>query len=453
MSLISWFQFVIIFTLFLVYVLFFKKRHVGFLSLASLIIVTTLAPLQSLLLLGLTIIMYLGARILDRYKSKFILTILILFLVSFLAYFKYAGIQAGVKEIIFGLDTQFLGFMGISYFTFKFWHLLYDVYAKKTEMVRFKEFFLYIYFFPTFLAGPIERIDHFILNTRQKVTFNYLTFGAGIERIILGLVKKLIIANFCATKTSMIFASAHTASPEALWFAAYLYALQIYADFSGYTDLAVGISRLFGYVVIENFNKPYLKSNIATFWSGWHMSLTNWLREYIFYPVRKLLPKFVGENWLASILARIINMLVCGLWHGFGWNFIVWGLYHGVGLSIHRIFSEVVTNKYTSFKESKIIKFLSTILTFHFVVIGWIYFANSLPKANFIIYKMLTGINIINVFQLVIMCLLVYTCCTVIDSVIVFGKKRKILALTFLVLMLILFKSEAPVQDFIYSGF
>lgn len=452
MSLTSWFEFAIIASLLLVYILMFRKHHVGFLSLASLIIITTLAPLQSIYLFILTFFMFAGARILVKHKSKLLLSLLALSLLCFLAYFKYAGLQLEVKSFL-GMDTHFLSFIGVSYFTFKFWHVLYDVYAKKTEMVGFKEFFLYIYFFPTFLAGPIERIDHFILNTRQKVTFNYLTFLAGLERILLGLFKKLIIANFCATKTSLIFASAGTATPEALWFAAYLYSLQIYADFSGYTDIAVGISRLFGYVMVENFNKPYLQNNIATFWSSWHMSLTSWLREYVFYPVRKFLPKIVGENWLASSLARIINMLICGLWHGSGWNFLVWGLYHGFGLAVHRIFSAKVTSRSDFLKNNKGAKILATLFTFHFVTIGWIYFANDLQTANMIVLKLLSGINFVSVFQLATLCGMAYLFFGVIDSIILFGKKRKTLAFAFLILMLILMRSEQPIQDFIYSGF
>ncbi len=456
MSFTSWFDILVLTVVFSSFLLF-KKKHVSFLTVISVLIVLSVAPLQGFLLSLVTLLIHCLAKSLERRKSKVVLFISILFLIGFLSVFKYTTVQNELFQLI-GINSKFVGFIGASYFTFKFWHYLFEVYSRRLKPIKLKELLLYIFFFPTYVAGPIERVDHFIKNTQKPVKLNFGTIFTSIERILLGLFKKLVIAELCASQTSLIYSSAETASASVLWLAAYLYSIQIYADFSGYTDIAIGVSGLFGYDIIENFNKPYLQKNISSFWKSWHISLTNWLMEYIFLPIRTILPKFIRNDLLAGVLARIINMVVCGIWHGATNNFVIWGLYHGIGLSVYRIYSQILKSmvrpeRLESIKNNKLLKLSSVLLTFHFVTIGWVYFANDISTANLIVYKLLFGMQLMPALKLTFLCLGMYLFLIVFDSKIIFGRNRKTLALFILILGLIYFRSESPVQNFIYSDF
>jgi len=194
--------------------------------------------------------------------------------------------------------------------------------------------------------------------------------------------KKLVIAD-----TAAIYATnLHSAGlgSNAYWIAAYAYTIQIYFDFSGYSDIAIGSARLFGYKIMENFNNPYFKRNISLFWKNWHISLTSWFTEYVFKPLGGSRVSF-GR----IILNTLVVMALTGLWHGAALHFIVWGLYHGVGLIILRIYNKTIGNKFpVGWRESRTLTVASILLTFHFVVIGWVFFAADFSQSIYVIRKM-----------------------------------------------------------------
>ena len=190
------------------------------------------------------------------------------------------------------------------------------------------DYSLYMSFFPRLTAGPIVRAEEFLPQLARRVLVDSTALWEALVLVSFGMFKKLVIADNLAAAADPIFANPHT-SPSRILLATYAFTVQIYCDFSGYTDMALGVARLFGYQLPENFNWPYLSRNPADFWRRWHISLSNWLREYIFFSLpgqRSKLKIFPYVNFL-------ITMLICGVWHGTGWTFVLWGLYHGVLLA------------------------------------------------------------------------------------------------------------------------
>jgi alginate O-acetyltransferase complex protein AlgI len=187
------------------------------------------------------------------------------------------------------------------------------------------DYSLYMSFFPRLTAGPIVRAEEFLPQLAKRMTIDTAAVWEALVLVVFGLFKKLVIADNLAAVADPIFNDLHT-SPSRILLAVYAFTVQIYCDFSGYTDIALGTARLFGYKLPENFNWPYLSKNPADFWRRWHISLSNWLREYIFFS----LPGQRSKHRIFSYVNLLITMLICGIWHGTGWTFLLWGLYHGV---------------------------------------------------------------------------------------------------------------------------
>jgi len=349
----------------------------------------------TIVLFLLTIVIYLAGKAAappSSSKRKYITGFSIILIIVLFAYFKYwdelkilydkllalniAG-NTGLRKPVF--------FVGISYFTIKFLHFLSDSMRGKCSTIGFKDFVLYIFFFPIYTAGPIERIQKFVIQTGKELEgFKLKNLVVGIDRILIGLFKKLVIADLIATQTGSVFSSPHDYTSLRLWITLYLYSVQIYADFSGYTDIAIGSSKLFGYDISENFNRPYLKPNIALFWQSWHITLSNWLRDYIFLPLGKKLMSIKSSHKILIVagISYFITMTVCGLWHGGKPNFILWGMYHGIGLFVFRIFQGIKGNFIPI--ENAILKktgyYFSILITFNFVTFGWILFGVEFSK-------------------------------------------------------------------------
>jgi alginate O-acetyltransferase complex protein AlgI len=280
------------------------------------------------------------------------------------------------------IDLEWLGF---SYIAFRLIHTLRDRQSGKLPALSLREYMTYIVFFPSFIAGPIDRAERFIKDVRALPEMAGLDAGRiteGVGRIVVGLGKKFIIADTLALGLALNAANAQQAETAlGLWVLLYGYALRLFFDFSGYTDIAIGIGILFGVKLPENFDRPYLKSDIATFWQSWHMTLSNWARFYVFSPLSRLLltrqPK--PSPVVVVLSSQLTTMVVIGLWHGITWNFLVWGIWHGVGLFVHKQWSDRTRKWYLSLRDKPGRKRAWTLfawfITVHFVVLGWVWFA------------------------------------------------------------------------------
>jgi D-alanyl-lipoteichoic acid acyltransferase DltB (MBOAT superfamily) len=217
--------------------------------------------------------------------------------------------------------------LGISFFTFRLISYLLDI--DKGKIIATKDwviFFVYISFFPTLLSGPIDKAKTFIPQLEKPRIFDYALATAGLRQVLWGLFKKIVIADSCAIVSNQIFNNYHSYNSSTLVLGAFLYSVQIYTDFSGYSDMAIGFSRLIGFNITKNFDFPFFAQNIAEYWRKWHMSLTSWLTEYVFTPLSISLRNY--DN-LGLIVAIIINFTLCGIWHGPNWTYVLFGFLHG----------------------------------------------------------------------------------------------------------------------------
>ena len=275
--------------------------------------------------------------------------------------------------------------LGISFFTFEFIHYAADRYHNKTPAGRMRDYAAFIFFFPTMVAGPIKRYQYF-LPAIEGPTSNWATdWQRGITRILCGLVKKFAIADVMTTFTDHLnvadIARAHR-SVLPLWVLAY--GIKIYFDFSGYSDIAIGSARLFGMRVPENFDWPYFRTNINEFWRHWHISLYRWLVDYVYIPLggSRVSPWRIYIN-------IILTMLVSGIWHGAGMNFLAWGLWHGMLLCINRVWCDIRPK--ISLPTSKLETFFAWAITFSAVTLGWAFFAMDIHTAEYFLRRMIVG--------------------------------------------------------------
>ena len=255
--------------------------------------------------------------------------------VGVLLYFKYLNFFIESFANLFesmGLHTNWHTFniimpLGVSFFTFRLISYVIDVYNGEVEPTEdVVEFATYIAFFPCILSGPIDK-PKFISQLHQKREFNYDQAVDGMRQMLWGLFKKLVVADNCAVYVDNVFSTYTNQTGSTLLLAAVFCSFQMYADFSGYSDMAIGVGKLLGFSITRNFNNPFFALNVADFWRRWHMSLTSWITDYVFTPLN-----FQFRRWgkVGMILAIIINMVVVGLWHGANWTFVVFGLYHGL---------------------------------------------------------------------------------------------------------------------------
>lgn len=269
-----------------------------------------------------------------RKQQKYIAAANIVLNLAILCLFKYFNFFSENLNKLFqvfgwGLDWVTLDLLlpvGISFYTFQALSYSIDVYQKKiTPTHDISAFFAFISFFPQLVAGPIERATHLLPQFLSERKFNYSQAVDGLRQILWGFFKKVVVADNCANVVNTIFDSYQTQSGSTLLLGAFLFAFQIYGDFSGYSDIAIGTARLFGINLMKNFNYPYFSHNIAEFWRRWHISLTTWFRDYIYIPL--------GGSRVSKIKIirnTFIIFLVSGFWHGANWTFIMWGFYHSI---------------------------------------------------------------------------------------------------------------------------
>jgi alginate O-acetyltransferase complex protein AlgI len=224
--------------------------------------------------------------------------------------------------------------VGISFYTFEAINYTVDVYRGKVRAARdLTHFMLFILFFPHLVAGPIVRARAFLPLVARRKRWSWLRAQTGVVLILLGILKKLAIADRMAGYVDPVFTDPASFATWTVWLAAVAYAIQIYCDFSGYSDMALGLAHLLGYHLAPNFNMPFLAANIAELWRRWHISLSTWIRDYLFIP----LGGSRGTRW-QTYRNLLITFALCGLWHGAGWNFVIWGVLNGIFLVIHAAF-------------------------------------------------------------------------------------------------------------------
>lgn len=265
--------------------------------------------------------------------------------------------------------------VGISFYTFQSLSYTVDVYRRQLQPIRnFWDVALYVSFFPQLVAGPIERAVNLLPQVQTPRVFDAKRFVDGLWLILVGYLKKLVIADRCAALVTGGFVG--TSLPgEGLdtWMFVYAFAFQIYGDFAGYTDIARGIARLLGFELMKNFGAPYFVTNPSAFWRHWHISLSTWLRDYLYIPL--------GGNRGGTVRMYrnlSLTMLLGGLWHGAGWAFVVWGIYHGALLIAHRLMKSLLDAVGKFFPQGpawmKSYKFLGIVFFFHLTCIGWLIF-------------------------------------------------------------------------------
>ena len=310
-----------------------------------------------------------------------------------LVIFKYTNFlvaNAGWAARLLGLDTAGWRFdiilpVGISFFTLKSMSYTLDVYRGSIQPCEsIRDYLLFVSFFPQLLAGPIVRASELLPQLAKRVRASAVEIESGLAQIGLGAIKKLVIADQVASHVGLIFANPGQYDALTLLQGAVGYSVQIYCDFSGYSDMAIGAARILGYSTPANFRMPYSASNIAEFWRRWHISLSSWLRDYLFLPLAyrlsRGLPKEryggVRVDVVIYIAAILVTFSVCGLWHGASWTFVLWGTLHGLALAVHRGWK--LLRPFKRFARSRLGGPVSTVFshatTLALVQVAWILF-------------------------------------------------------------------------------
>ncbi|MBR7012363.1 MAG: MBOAT family protein [Muribaculaceae bacterium] len=305
-----------------------------------------------------------------------------------LCYFKYANFFVENLDLLlqslFGYRLDWVASeiilpVGISFYTFQALSYTIDVYRGNIRATHdIVEFLAFISFFPQLVAGPIERATHLLPQFQRDRRFDYTQAVDGLRQMLWGFVKKIVVADRCASDVNALWGHYEEMSGLSLLLVGVLFAFQIYCDFSGYSDIAIGCARLFGINLMRNFNYPYFARNIREFWQRWHISLTTWFRDYIYIPL--------GGNrckWPRVALNVLVVWAISGLWHGAKWTFVCWGLFHAVLLISYRLLSKRdKTPREHSRPVATVIAIAQTLFTFLLVVVGWIFFrAESMPQA------------------------------------------------------------------------
>lgn len=320
-------------------------------------------------------------------KRKFFLLFALITNLGLLGIFKYFNFFAQsaadlLNTIGFNADALTLHIIlpiGISFYTFQTMSYTLDVYNTKIEATKdVVPFFAYASFFPLLLAGPIERAGNLLIQFFKKREFKYNAATDGMRQILWGLFKKLVVADRAAIYVDVVFNNVEQHSGITFIVATLFFAFQIYCDFSGYSDIAIGSARLLGFNLTTNFRTPYFSRDIIEFWRRWHISLSSWLRDYLFIPLNLQLRNFKNGGAIISVLT---TFLICGLWHGANWTFIIWGLLHGLFI-ISSVATKRVREKISNKIFNKKYSFLKAIgqitFTFSLVTFSWIFFRSNL---------------------------------------------------------------------------
>ncbi len=336
------------------------------------------------MVIGLSLLSFGFGNVINKNPHKsWIHTLGVVVILGVLIAFKYLGFLTSIYNSMAGFISALPRFeiqslllpLGISYIIFKHISYLTDIKWGLVKPGRFTDFLLYSSLFTIFVAGPIERFERLKPQLEpHRIPFSWDNIDHGVMRIIFGLFKKLVLADWIGHYINPFWQNPSDYSNWTWLIALVGYAFQIYFDFAGYSDVAIGSSKLFGIQIMENFDNPYLAVNLGQFWRRWHISLSDWIRDYLFFPLSKL-----GNNrfWLV-ICVPVIAMSTCGLWHGSAVNFIIWGVWHGIGLSCFQIWNlgKKKHKKLSRISRQKWFLPISVITTSVYVIIGWIFFVS-----------------------------------------------------------------------------
>jgi alginate O-acetyltransferase complex protein AlgI len=321
------------------------------------------------LMLGLVIFSYWAARLIRRWRAQ-----------SWSLYVLWAGVLVTVALLVgFKLWASVKYPLGLSYVTFQVLAYLFEVYSNKVEdekdLIRFS---FYLLLFPKIPVGPITRYSQ-LRDQIHNLRVQPQDVADGLRRFIVGLAKKALIADTLARVVTPIFGlSAPTISPAVAWLVIISYSLQLYFDFSGYTDMALGLGRMMGLRFVENFNHPYLSKSIGEFWRRWHISLSSWFRDFVFYPLERHRLRWIGQP-----VNIMIVFLLTGLWHGLALNFVIWGLIHGLALVFESTFpGRIVRTLWTPLQHA---------YALIIIMVGWVFFRSPNPHFALIFLRRLVG--------------------------------------------------------------
>ncbi len=356
------YEYIIFYSIFFLVFFLLKtiKQQLFLIVVASLYFYGAWSAIHVLLLLFVCGVAF-GAQYFERYKKITFVSVSIL--LSVLAVFKYYNFFAEQFNTMgFGIESSALLLpMGISFYVFQAISFVVDRKRGHIDKVSFTELVAYISFFPQLVAGPIVRASVFLPQLLEKRQFSKQLFYSGFLLFCMGMFKKVVIADNLGVFVDEIYASAGETTAGNHLFAFYFYAIQIYYDFCGYSEMAIGIARTLGFKFPRNFARPYLSASITEFWRRWHISLSSWLRDYLYISL--------GGNRKGLVRTYVnlaLVMLFGGLWHGAAWTFVVWGALHGGLLVIERLFNYA--------PQSKATRLAGQFITFHIVCISWVFF-------------------------------------------------------------------------------
>jgi len=360
-----------------------------FISLEGLL--TPTRPPQFYLVLGTILLISLTTLTLIRFSKPSpghiwmgILMLLLIFIIlktPLLSFTASIGLRRIMSQDPTLAKSTDLGWLGFSYVAFRLIHTLIDRLKGRLNDIKLGEYLVYTIFYPAVIAGPIDRLQRFRKDLENPEPLSPGNLRQSGERLVVGLFRKFILADTLGLIAISGTNVNQVQSVGWLWLMVMAYAFQIYLDFAGYSDIAIGSGILLGFHLPENFNRPYLKPNLTLFWNNWHMTLTQWIRSYFFFPItRHLRRKGKLPAPLIIFVTQMSTMLLIGLWHGITLNFVIWGTWHGLGLFIHNRWSTMMGPKVNTITAGKpnlslLFKYGGVCLTFLFVSLGWVWFA------------------------------------------------------------------------------
>jgi alginate O-acetyltransferase complex protein AlgI len=345
-----------------------------------------------LFILGFTIIIdYIAGLYIEKaegHKRKLFLTISIISNVGILAVFKYYNFFIDNLSAVFH-DLPFLKWalpLGLSFHTFQAMSYTIEVFRGNQPAERhFGIYALYVMFFPQLVAGPIERPQNMLHQFHERKYFTYENVTGGLKLMAWGFFKKVVIADRLAVFVDPVYDHPHQQTPLALLIASFFFAIQIYCDFSGYSDIAIGSARVMGFKLMTNFDRPFISRNVSEYWRRWHISLSTWFNDYLFTPLAMR-----NRNWgkFSVVFALLITFLISGFWHGAGWTFIVWGLLHAVA-TIYEFLTLKWRRKVFARLPAKLSYVAARSCTFLYLIFAWIFFrARTISDAGYILKKL-----------------------------------------------------------------
>ena len=378
------------------------KFRLFFLLAASCVFYMSLIPYYILFVAVTALNDYSAGILIEKYKQKkkyFLLQSLIVN-IGILFIFKYYNFFSGNIENI----SKLIGWnyslplleiilpIGLSFYIFKSIAYVVEVYnGRQKAEKKLSIYILYVLFYPEILAGPIDRPQNLLHQFYEKHDFNYNNVSNGLKLMALGIFKKIVIADRIAVSVNYIYGHLPEYSGMPLLICAVFFSFQLYFDFSGYSDIAIGAGKVLGFNLPQNFNKPYLSQSITEFWRRWHISLSTWLRDYLYTPMA-----IATRNWgtLSIVFSLIVTFVLAGLWHGAGWTFIIFGLLHGIAL-VYEALTRKFRKKLSAKLPVKLYNLFCTILAFVYVTFAFIFFrSESFAQAVFFISRIFTNFKL-----------------------------------------------------------